>query len=87
MPFACRVLGHRVDFWSEGETMHWRCARECGFEGEKRYSSAADARRYTTAFSRDAMAGSERRAPLSLLPLRLIRRRSRTKRSSTGAEG
>jgi hypothetical protein len=75
MALGCRVLGHRVRFWSEGETMRWECERECGFGGERTYESAADAARYAAAFDREDADDLGRRAPLSLLPLRLVRRR------------
>ncbi len=75
MPIACRALGHRVRFWNEGATMRWDCERGCGFRGEKRYPSAADAARYARELDRDDRAGLGKRAPLSLLPLRLVRRR------------
>ena len=35
MALGCTVLGHRVRFWNEGETMRWSCERDCGFEGSK----------------------------------------------------
>ena len=74
MPAGCAVLGHRVRFWTEGETMRWSCERDCGFEGSKEYASAAEATRYAGAFDREAGDDLGRRAPLSLLPLRLVRR-------------
>ena len=55
--------------------MRWRCARECGFEGEKRYASEDEARRYAAALDREDADDLGRRAPLSLLPLRFARRR------------
>jgi hypothetical protein len=76
MALGCSVLGHRVRFWAEGETMRWECARECGLEGEKTYGSASEAARYAAAFDREDADDLGRRAPLSLLPLRLIRRGS-----------
>src|SRR5690348_17314050 len=43
---ACRLLGHRPRFWSEGSTMRWECER-CGqAAGSKEYESAQDATRY-----------------------------------------
>ena len=74
MPSRCSLLGHRVRFWTEGETMRWSCERECGLEGSKAYPSAAEAARYARAFDREAGDDLGRRAPLSLLPLRLVRR-------------
>ena len=60
--------------------MRWTCERGCGAGGEKRYASAADARRYAAAFDREDREDLGRRAPLiGLLPLRIFRalRRSR----------
>jgi hypothetical protein len=75
MSLACRILGHRPAFWAEGETMRWSCERECGFEGEKTYPSAAEAGRYARALDGRDSDDLGRRAPLSLLPLRFARRR------------
>jgi hypothetical protein len=69
----CRVLGHRLRFSCDGETMRWTCQRGCGTGGSKRYSSAADARRYAAAFDREDREDLGRRAPLGLTPLRLFR--------------
>lgn len=77
MPAGCAIFGHRVRFWTEGETMRWSCERDCGFEGSKTYESSAEAARYATAFDREDAEQLGRRAPLSLLPLRLARRRGR----------
>ncbi len=55
--------------------MRWECERECGFEGSKPYASAAEARRYAAALDREDADDLGRRAPLSLSPLRLTRRR------------
>ncbi len=74
MPLACRVFGHRPRFWTEGETMRWACDRDCGLEGAKTYATAAEAARYATAFDHEAADDLGRRSPLSLLPLRLVRR-------------
>ena len=76
MTLGCAIVGHRVRFWSEGETMRWSCERGCGREGSKGYASAREAARYATAFNRDDARDLGRRAPLSLFPLRLTRRRS-----------
>jgi hypothetical protein len=70
----CRVLGHRLRFRADGETMRWACARGCGFEGAKSYPSAEDARRYAIAFDRDPLDATSRRPMLSVLPLWLARR-------------
>ena len=74
MAAGCAIFGHRVRFWTEGETMRWSCERECGLEGSKVYASAGEAARYARAFDREAGDDLGRRAPLSLLPLRLARR-------------
>jgi hypothetical protein len=72
--FACRLLGHRYRFSSEGATMRWRCQRGCGAEGSKSYASPADARRYARALDREDREDLGRRAPLiGLLPLRVWR--------------
>ena len=77
MALACRVFGHRPSFRAEGETMRWECARDCGYGGEKRYPSAGLARRYAAAFDHEDRDELGSRAPLSLSPLRLVRRRSK----------
>jgi hypothetical protein len=70
---ACRVLGHRYRFSSEGATMRWRCER-CGSSGTKEYASSRDAARYARAFDREDREDLGRRAPLvGLLPLRIFR--------------
>jgi hypothetical protein len=69
----CRLLGHRFRFSSDGATMRWTCVRRCGAAGEKRYATAEDAARYASAFDREDRQDLGRRAPLGLLPLRLIR--------------
>jgi hypothetical protein len=70
----CRVFGHRYRFWSEGNTMYWRCQRDCGAGGEKLYPDAAAALRYAKGFDREDRQDLGRRAPLfGLLPLRLAR--------------
>jgi hypothetical protein len=82
---ACRVFGHRYRFEADGRTMRWTCQRGCGAGGEKVYTTAADARRYASAFDREDRADIGRRAPLiGLLPLRVWRamRRSRSGRSA-----
>jgi hypothetical protein len=74
----CRILGHRFRFAADGQTMRWTCQRECGAGGEKRYESAADAARYARVFDReDRDALGRNRLTLSLLPLRLLKRRRR----------
>jgi hypothetical protein len=69
----CRLLGHRFRFTSDGPTMRWECRRACGAGGEKRYDSAGDAQRYARAFDREDRGDLGRRAPLSLVGLRLLR--------------
>jgi hypothetical protein len=75
VPFGCTLLGHRVRFWADGPMMRWECERDCGFAGSKPYASAAEARRYAAALDREDADDLGRRAPLSLSPLRLTRRR------------
>ena len=70
----CRALGHRFRFSSDGPTMRWRCERGCGAEGSKRYATAEEAALYARGFDREDRDDLGRRAPLSLLPLRLARR-------------
>jgi hypothetical protein len=74
---ACRILGHRYRFWAEDATMRFECSRGCGAGSSKRYASAAEAVRYAAAFDREDRDELGRRAPLSLLPLRLARRLAR----------
>lgn len=70
----CRLLGHRFRFAAQGETMTWRCERQCGAGGSKDYPSAALATRYATAFDREDSEALGKRAPLiGLLPLRIAR--------------
>jgi hypothetical protein len=57
--------------------MRWQCIRECGFEGAKRYPSAADAARYAAAFDHEDSRDLGRRPIAALWPLRLLTRRSR----------
>lgn len=71
---ACRLLGHRLRFWADGEVMRWDCERECGFAGEKRYASESDARRYARAFDRRDSDDLGKRPTLSLIPMWLARR-------------
>jgi hypothetical protein len=76
----CQILGHRYRFWGDGRTMRWQCERGCGALGAKRYGSPDEAARYAAAFDRDPARNLGRRAPLGLLPLRLLyaaRRRRR----------
>lgn len=79
---ACRVLGHRLRFWAEGEVMRWDCERGCGHEGEKLYASAAQAQRYARALDRRDSDDLGKRPTLSLLPMWLGRRfdRAQTRR-------
>jgi hypothetical protein len=69
----CRLLGHRYRFTSHGDAMRWHCERGCGAAGEKRYATAAAARRYADVFDREDRQALGRRSPLGLLPLRLAR--------------
>ncbi len=54
--------------------MRWQCARGCGASSSKQYASAAEAARYARELDREDRDTVGRRAPLSLLPLRLARR-------------
>ena len=72
---SCRVLGHRPRFSADGVTLRWSCERGCGAGGSKTYANAADARRYAAALDRPDSDDIGRRPLLSLLPLRLARRR------------
>jgi hypothetical protein len=74
-PLRCRLLGHRFRFRSDGTTMRWACERGCGAAGEKRYPTAAVAARNARAFDREDRRDVGRRAPLGMLPLRLLHRR------------
>ena len=74
---ACRILGHRPRFWTDEEVMRWDCERGCGFEGEKRYGSPAEAQRYARALDRRDSDDLGKRPTLSLLPLWLGRRAGR----------
>ena len=64
--------------------MRWACVRGCGFTGEKEYATPADASRYARAFDRQDTEDLGRRAPLSLLPLRLARRAGERRRRRRG---
>jgi hypothetical protein len=75
---ACSVLGHRYRFRAEGEAMLWECERGCGAGGSKTYATAADARRYAAAFDRRDASDLGKRPLLSLLPLWLARKVSRS---------
>jgi hypothetical protein len=54
--------------------MRWSCARGCGFAGEKEYATPAEAHRFAAAFDREDIEDLGRRAPLSMIALRLGRR-------------
>lgn len=71
---ACRVLGHRYRFSSEGRTMTWACARGCGESRSKQYATPEEAAHFARAFDREDREDLGRRPLLSLLPLRLARR-------------
>ncbi len=79
---ACRVLGHRFRFSSEGDTMRWQCQRGCGAGGSKRYETAEDASLFAGAFDREDREDLGRRAPfLALFPLRLFGGRQKQRAS------
>jgi hypothetical protein len=69
----CRALGHRYRFTSDGDTMRWSCERCGAGGGEKRYPDAERAAFYARAFDREDRSELGRRAPVGLLPLRLLR--------------
>jgi hypothetical protein len=73
VPLRCRILGHRFRFSSEANTMRWRCQRGCGAGGAKTYRTVEQAHRYAAVFDREDREELGRRAPLGLLPLRLVR--------------
>ena len=72
---ACRLLGHRPRFHSEGATLIWACERDCGAGGSKEYPSAEAARRYAQAFDREDSDALGKGPLLSLLALRMAGRR------------
>lgn len=55
--------------------MRWECDRDCTAGGSREYASEADAERYARAFDREDRDELGRRSILSLMPLRLVRRR------------
>lgn len=58
--------------------MRWECQRGCGATGAKEYATPGDAARYAAVFDReDRDALGRNKLILSLLPLRLFRRRRR----------
>ena len=71
---ACRLLGHRPRFESDGARLRWHCARGCGAGATRDYESAEEARRYAAALNREGRDTFGKRPLLSLLPLRLARR-------------
>ncbi len=72
---TCRVIGHRINFRTDGRIMRWECSRGCGELGSKVYPTAEEARRYAAAFDRRDSSDLGKRAPLiGLLPLRLWRK-------------
>lgn len=66
--------------------MRWHCARGCGAQGSKRYPTAQDAERYARAFDREDQVDLGRRAPLGLLPLRVLRAWRLRGRKEAGGE-
>ncbi|GGU04622.1 hypothetical protein [Actinomadura citrea] len=89
MTLACRLLGHRPRFTSEGNTLVWSCDRKCEAGGAKEYETAGDAARYARAFDREDREDLGRRAPLiGLFPLRLFRtfRNRHRSRHDSGAQ-
>jgi hypothetical protein len=78
----CRLLGHRFRFSADRSTMRWDCERGCGAGGEKRYATPAEAERYARGLDREDRVDLGRRAPVGLLPLRLLRAARRGGRRS-----
>jgi hypothetical protein len=78
----CRLLGHRFRFSADGSTMRWDCERGCGAGGEKRYATPVEAERYARGLDREDRHDLGRRAPVGLLPLRLLRAARRRGRPS-----
>jgi hypothetical protein len=79
---ACRLLGHRYRFSSDGPMMRWQCQRGCGAGGEKEYETSADAARFASAFDREDRDAIYRgRGMLSVMPLRLLHRLRRRRDS------
>ena len=83
-PLACRLLGHRWRFTSQGRTLRWDCVRCAASGGSKTYDSAAAARHYALAFEGEPGRG-ERRFLLGAGPLWLWRRLRRGGRGNDGA--
>jgi hypothetical protein len=81
------VLGHRYRFTTEGTTMRWACERGCGAGGSKRYATAAEADGYARALDDEDRHDVGRRAPVGLLPLRLLRALRRRRRDGDGGGG
>jgi hypothetical protein len=67
--------------------MRWACQRDCGASGSKRYATAAEADRYARAFDREDGRDLGRRAPVGLLPMRLVRAVRRRRGRSDGGSG
>ncbi len=68
------MFGHRYRFRADGPTMTWTCQRGCAVGGSKSYASAAEARKFATAFDKEDADDLGRRAPLlGMLPLRMAR--------------
>lgn len=60
--FACRVVGHRWEFFATGQTLRWRCGRGCGADGTRQYESSEEAERFAFRLNRSAPG-----PPLSLI--------------------
>jgi hypothetical protein len=79
---ACRLLGHRYRFGTDGRTMRWTCGRCAVVGGSKKYATIAEAERFARAFDREDREDLGRRAPLVTgFPLRLLRAWRLRKRS------
>jgi hypothetical protein len=71
---ACRALGHRIHFATEGPTLRWSCERGCGEGGEKTYDTASEARRFATAFNKKDSERAGNHPTISTLPLWVVRK-------------
>ncbi len=71
--WRCRVLGHRFVFRAAAEQMVWSCTR-CAAGSSRRYSTPAEAARFSEALNVRATTDLGKRAPIvGLLPLRVWR--------------
>ncbi len=81
---ACGLFGHRIRFRTEGATLHWTCERGCGTSGQRFYATAAQANRYANAFNCQDRRDFGTRPLLSMLPLKLLGRRTHRRGGRAG---